>query len=284
MAPRRGRLLGALAATALPILVTASPAHAAGELQIVVDSADPAAGLDRLAPGVTWQSTFTASNTSGDDAALWLRVVDLEEDDNGCTRPEIAAGDTTCGAGGGELGRDLRVRFLAVGPGGGTTGPAVFDAALVDLEDATVLDPDLPGGTSRSFRVEVTLPGSSPNDTQSDLITFDIELVLEQLVGSETVVLLPFDPIKEPERSPLVPPLVPPAPEVAGVTVEQPPGGTGGATGAGGTSQPAPPVGTLPRTGTETGDLVQFGAMSILAGLALRTLVGRRGRDRSPRS
>ena len=164
------------------VIVAAPPAHAAGALHVVVDGGGPLVDLDRLIPGSTRQSGISVSNTSGDDAVLSLRVVDLREDDNGCKRPETRDGDDTCGEGGGELGRDLTVAVVPLGVDGNPT-EAVFDGSVRDLVTWTVAAQRLAAWTERSFRLDWELPISSPNDTQSDTMAFNLEFVLEQAVG-----------------------------------------------------------------------------------------------------
>jgi hypothetical protein len=177
------RQLLALVTIASAVIIAAPPAHAAGELRVVADGGGPLVDLSRLAPGMTRQSRFSASNTSGDDAALALRVVDLREDDNGCNRAETRHGDNSCGQGGGELGRDLTVAVVPLGVDGSPSGEAVFSGSVRNLVTWTVAAQRLAAGTERSFRLDWELPISSPNDTQTDTVAFDFEFVLEQEVG-----------------------------------------------------------------------------------------------------
>lgn len=282
MARRSVRAVLALLAAVAALAVAPSAAHAAGELHLEVEGGSPLVDLDHLAPGSTWQSKLSATNTSTDDGELALRVVALEEDDNGCVGPETADGDHTCGDGGGELGRDITVAILPLDAGGLPDGPAVFHGTLRDLVAWTTLDPLLPAGVKRSFRLDWALSKDSPNDTQSDTVTFDLEVVLEQIVPGEK----DGDPQDQP-RQPQGPGATvpgpagtPPRPEVAGTSETRATTTTAAPrSGASGTSEGGSGRGRLPRTGLDTAVLVELGAVSVVTGVVLRTAARRRRRS-----
>lgn len=204
------------------VIAAPSPAYAAGELRVVVDGGGPLVDLTRLAPGSTRQSTFSAANTSGDDAALTLRVVDLREDDNGCNHPETAYGDVTCGDAGGELGRDLTVSVVPLAPGGLPSGQSVFAGSVRDLGAWTVVAQRLAAGTERSFRLDWELPFGSPNDTQSDTMGFDVEFGLEQTVGRADDVAVQGLAVSDPDPPAAVAQLGPNGPRATVLGAELP--------------------------------------------------------------
>jgi hypothetical protein len=256
MTPRNLKQLLAVMTVVCAVGVAAPPAHASGELRVVVDGGGPLVDLTRLAPGATRQSTFSAFNTSGDDAVLALRVVDLREDDNGCLRPETAYGDVTCGEGGGELGRDLTVAVVPLGVDG-SPGEAVFDGSVRELVAWTVADQRLAAGAERSFRLDWELPFSSPNDTQTDRVAFDVEFILEQAIGTGEEVVV--ERVGTPADT-----------EVSGTHFGPAPLEPTGA--------PTRVLGALPATGAGPFKQIELAAMALVAGGLLLAITRRRRR------
>lgn len=248
-------LLLAVLTVAPVAVIAAPPARAAGELRVSVDGNGPLVNLAGLIPGGTRESNFSVANTSGDDAALALRLVDLREDDNGCVGAEAADGDSTCGAGGGELGRDLMVAVVPLGDEGQPTGPAVA-GSVRDLVAWTAVAPRLAAGTERSFRLDWALPGQSGNDVQTDTVSFDVEFVLEQTVGG---------------GDGAVPGPAGPTPDVQVLGAQLEPAGP-----------PTRVPGThLPKTGADPVSTVEFGSIALGIGAILLVATRRRRRPGS---
>lgn len=272
----------AVAAAASALLVAAAPAQASRsggdpstEPEVEVPGGGPLAPIGLLYPGSTGLSTFSVTNPSGDDAALHFRIVGLTEDDNGCVRPETDYGDVTCGDGGGELGRDLRMTMVPIDGGGNPTGPAVVDSPLRGLQDWTVIAASLAGGAQQHFRLDWALPPGSPNDTQTDTVTFDAEFAFEQDFGGGDDLTGGSDDSTGGTAGggdgTAVPQAGSPLPDssVLGVQLEPAPAEPTG-----------PPVripGTeLPRTGTESFEAAEIGAAAVVAGGFLLTVARRR--------
>jgi hypothetical protein len=163
-------LVGSLAALLLPEAARATVAPPGPLLDI--DAPTPLFDLSELAPGGGGDATVVVTNHAPRARTVEVRIVDLVDDDNGCNRPESADGDTSCGPGGGELGRDLLVSATADddGPLTGRTIRDVADAADPWLAVA------VPAGGRRTVRLHYELPASSPNDTQTDRVDFGVEI------------------------------------------------------------------------------------------------------------
>ncbi|MDO8392044.1 MAG: hypothetical protein Q7V57_16330 [Actinomycetota bacterium] len=140
----------------------------------------PLFDLATIAPGDSGAATLVVTNPLAFPVTVEFSVASLRDDDNGCTEPERVIGDTTCGSGGGELQDDLRITLTDA-----TTG-AVFAADTVHaLAALTVPDPvALSGYQARTYAVGYELPIWSSNMTQSDLVAFELVLVLQPVGGS----------------------------------------------------------------------------------------------------
>jgi cobalamin biosynthesis Mg chelatase CobN len=161
------RHLGAAAALAVVAIgVGATPASAGGP----------------LAPGDTWGSVVALPGAwTGQADRLGVSVVDLEQHENGCLRPETMAGDTSCEPGDGELAEQLTAMVTAGVLTGGTC--AVSGAAApLSLLDAAVTRLSVDRASCLSLRLEFDDAGAAGDDdnlAQSDTLGFSLRIVAE---------------------------------------------------------------------------------------------------------
>ncbi len=60
-------------------------------------------------PGASGTGTYILNNVGNINGFIDLENISVTDDDNGCNSAETAAGDITCGPGGGELGANINV-------------------------------------------------------------------------------------------------------------------------------------------------------------------------------
>lgn len=158
-----------------------STAHATEPPWLTVAAGLPMFALTDMSPGDAASATFTVTNPQSSPVKFSVAVTALANDDNGCNEPEQVAGDTTCGSGGGELQYDLRLTLAATEAtdrqiATGTVAEWAFQPAV----DTIVLG----GNETRTYRVGYSLPIGSSNMTQSDLVSFQFEMRLDQALDS----------------------------------------------------------------------------------------------------
>lgn len=138
---------------------------------------DPA----EIVPGDTGSATFAVTNPQAFPVEFSIAITGLANDDNGCNEPEREIGDTTCGAGGGELQSDLRLVLTATSP----TDRSIIEGTLDEWAGQAAVDTSaLSAHEQRTYRVDYELPIGSSNVTQSDLVSFQFEMRLDQMVDS----------------------------------------------------------------------------------------------------
>jgi hypothetical protein len=171
---------GALATS--PYVLAAPAQEASDWLQVV--GPVPLFGLTDLAPGATGRAELTVTNRMPLPARFAIQVVDLRSDDAGCNEPEREAGDTTCGQGGGELADVLDVTLVAVTRDG--MDRTLRSDTLGELDGVPVRDEEaLHPGEQRTYAVSYELRGAATNVAQSDRLSFDLALELEQASGAD---------------------------------------------------------------------------------------------------
>jgi hypothetical protein len=163
----------ARALTLLALLTTTLGFAVAGtaqgtDLPATSDGSTPSA----LMPGSQTSLEFAVPNPSGSAASLRVRATDVTQDDDGCVPSETQAGDVTCGAGGGELGRWLLLRMVRVGDG---ADQQLWAGSLDQLQAGVDLVDQVAGGDSVQLRLVVELSIDAPNETQSDAVTFTLQ-------------------------------------------------------------------------------------------------------------
>lgn len=183
-----------LAMAGLPFL--AAPAALAGDAggQVLIDvpgdghgfvhdSSTPLLDFDRLAPGMTTSADLAVMNASANAADLTLTATNVVNDDNGCLPPEIRAGDTTCGPGGGELGHWMQFTVSSVDSG--AVHP-LWTGNIDDLEGGAVLERGITPGAVQTLRLDATLPYAAGNDTMSDRLGYGLRWTLSSSLGSDS--------------------------------------------------------------------------------------------------
>ena len=144
----------------------------------VHDSTTPLFTVDKLAPGFGRTATLEVRNDSPDAAALSLSATDIVEYENGCMHSEAFV-DASCGPLQGELGHELQFGVYLDPENDGTyEATPTWTGTLYDLASPAELLASLPGGGIAGMRVDMTLPSSSGNETQTDDVDFAFRLTL----------------------------------------------------------------------------------------------------------
>jgi hypothetical protein len=144
----------------------------------VHDSTTPLFDVSRLAPGLGQTATLLVRNDTTSAGALALSATDITEYENGCMHSEAVV-DTTCGPLEGELGHELLFSVYLDPENDGTFEPTPrWSGTLYDLATPPSLVTGLPGGRVAGLRVDMTLPSSSGNETQTDNVDFAFRLTL----------------------------------------------------------------------------------------------------------
>lgn len=171
----------ALASLLAAVVMLTSPAAADGELEVDLPGGSPLFELDDLAPGAGGEERMVIRNATADPATYLVAIVDLVDDDNGCNRPEVAAGDTSCGGHGGELSRDLLVTIVD------DRAQQLYSGSLRDLAAGAPVGASLGPGASTALTVGYRFDPASGNETQTDRVLFGIEVSLSHDVATSSV-------------------------------------------------------------------------------------------------
>lgn len=187
---RRALLLGFLvvagALTVLDPLVAPSTALASGEQLLVNvggghgwvhDSTTPILDFKQLAPGTQTRGSLILKNQAAQSGTLSLRATNVHNDDNGCLPQEVAAGDTTCGAGGGDLQRWMVFTVSRIDGSG--LPQTLWHGTMADLKNGVKLDSSVPAHGTSQLQVTAALPYAAGNDTMTDQLGFDLQWSLE---------------------------------------------------------------------------------------------------------
>jgi hypothetical protein len=138
----------------------------------------PLFDLTGIEPGWSSRAVVSVRNDSGHPASLSVAAAEIVDDENGCTAEESLV-DTTCsGTNAGELGRRMTVTVLSAAEGTSTPAATVFSGSVDDLATAKTLATDEPAGSVSSYTIVVALPRGTGNETQSDRVSFDLQLRL----------------------------------------------------------------------------------------------------------
>lgn len=113
---------------------------------------------------------------------LWLRFLDVHDDDNGCT-PAEAPVDRSCGLGGGELAQALT--FAASSAVG-----VKWSGTVAEIERGADIGA-LPATAGRWIRMTATLPAAAGNEVQSDSLAFRLRVELHTTHGVAGVTVGP---------------------------------------------------------------------------------------------
>lgn len=176
-------LVGLAAAAAAVVPSTAAQA-ATHDMSInlgsgwVHDSATPLFAVTGFAPGLSQTKTLLVRNDTTELGDLALSADSIVEAENGCMHSEAVV-DTTCGATQGELGHELVFSvYLDPQDDGSYDATPVWTGTLYDLATPTALLNNIPGGGIVGLKVDMALPFSSGNETQTDDVDFSFRLSL----------------------------------------------------------------------------------------------------------
>jgi hypothetical protein len=192
----RRALTVALAITAglAVFLLGPASASAAGGVPIDIGSgfttnpSGPLITLTNLIPGGSSSAVVGVRNLSNASADIALQLINVHDDEHGCTKSEALV-DTTCGdpgLGEGDLGADL---VFTVDEGATKTGPFTntwTGSAATLVSAATDISAAIPATSDRWLRITVSLPFATGNETQTDTFGFGIQV---DLTGLGTVVV-----------------------------------------------------------------------------------------------
>ena len=180
-------LVGAVA-LAIPAASAAAAPATVGSQHISIntgsgwthDPSTPLFDFTRIAPGWTGTATLAVRNDSDQAAAIGLSATNIAEDENGCNHPESFV-DTSCtGVDAGELGKEITLTVYAdPSHNGAYDSTPTWSGSIEDLKQAATLSSHLPGGGVSSYKIDATLPMSSGNETQTDRVSFDLQVTLD---------------------------------------------------------------------------------------------------------
>jgi hypothetical protein len=179
-------LIGTVALTVLGPVVAAPAALASGNQLLVNagdghgwvrDSATPILNFDHLAPGTQTQGSLALKNNAAENGTLSLRATNVHNDDNGCVPQEVAAGDTTCGGGGGDLQRWMVFTVARTDSAGHEQ--VLWHGTMAALKDGVKLGGGVSAHSTSHLQVTAALPYVAGNDTMTDQLGFDLRWSLE---------------------------------------------------------------------------------------------------------
>jgi hypothetical protein len=139
--------------------------------------------VDRLVPGMTATARFEVHRGGALKGGQFAsEIADLVDDDNGCQHSEAADGDTTCGAGQGELSSQLRLTQQWSAPGTDCADVVATSAGAPTLaasNDEPVMASDTTSSQDTACLVVVVdLPPEADNLIQSDSSRFALRIGL----------------------------------------------------------------------------------------------------------
>ena len=138
--------------------------------------ADPLLDTRSLSPGRALTAQLGVRSGFGVGTKLTLSLIDVHDDDNGCSAAESEV-DQTCGAGQGDLGARLA---MTVDLATKQTGPfrTVWSGSADQLAQSVALDGAVPAKGERWLKLTAAVPASVGNIVQSDSIIFGVRVVL----------------------------------------------------------------------------------------------------------
>jgi len=148
----------------------------------------PLITITKLIPGGSSSAVVGVRNLSNASADIALQLINVHDDEHGCTKSEALV-DTTCGDPGldeGDLGADL---VFTIDEGAAKTGPFTntwTGSAATLVSAATDISAAIPATSDRWLRITVSLPFATGNETQTDTFGFGIQV---DLTGLGTVVV-----------------------------------------------------------------------------------------------
>lgn len=160
----------------------------AGTLDLVVDGMNGVKTnfeIENVQPSYNESCEVNLTNIGTCDGYLSIWMENLTDDDNGCTVPEAAVPDNSCGPnGGGELSQNLYIVIQdeTVSPVHVYYDDTLANFAATHSNQSTQLDlGDLDAGESRDITFGYYVPSNVGNIIQSDSSTFDVVVDLLQI-------------------------------------------------------------------------------------------------------
>ncbi len=128
--------------------------------------------FDAMAPGIGRSQELWITSRSEQPVSAEVGVRDLESWDNGCLRPELRAGDTTCRSEG-ELLPWLQVRLERLDDGGAVL---LYDGRLAELADRDNISLGRAVSEDSPVRLRMTVvpDAAMGNDTMTDSVRFSV--------------------------------------------------------------------------------------------------------------
>lgn len=172
-------------ATVLTVFLALGPAATSAMptqrmlVEVVVADGEALLQAEDVEPGSRGTQSFTVAGRGRVPAIAELRVVDLVSIEDGCTDPELEAGDRSCRPGEGELEDELIVT-VTTEPASGA--PVVLhEGPLRALSDGIVLDTTpRPADDVRSFVLAWRVPEDVDDVIQGDGVRFDVDVILRR--------------------------------------------------------------------------------------------------------
>lgn len=192
-------LAAALCCLVLGVLLPPS-ADAAGGGRVQVSlpgqsfTAHPSGSLFQvggLAPGAATSAVLGVRSGFGGDTALRLKLLDVHDDDNGCTPAETAV-DHSCGVGGGDLGAAVVFTVATSTTRSGTFAPA-WTGTVAQLKQGAATQVVLRAHEQRWLQVTAALPATVGDEIQSDTLGFRLRVELAASSGIAGVSVGPGD-------------------------------------------------------------------------------------------
>lgn len=188
MISRRLGVFFVLATVATVGLAFASPvgAQSTERVEVEVIGGGPVFDFSQIYPGATLTSSVRVSNI-GDDAGLLTLDAEDVVDESRCSAAETREG-LACGSGRGYLGEQVEFSIERVAAGG--EEEQVWRGRIDELDDVAMAPTPLEAGASAEYRLRAHLPVTSGNETQSDLLGFDLRFQLASQTAGEFATVL----------------------------------------------------------------------------------------------
>ena len=187
----RCALTAALAvATGLAVfLLGPASASAAGGVPIDIGAgfttnpAGPLLTLTNMIPGESASAVVGVRNLSNASADIALQLINVHDDEHGCTKSEALV-DLTCGDPGLGEGDLTNALVFTIDEGDAKAGPFTqtwTGGAATLVAAATDISASIPATSDRWLRITVSLPFASGNQTQTDTFGFGLRVFLSGL-------------------------------------------------------------------------------------------------------
>jgi hypothetical protein len=192
---RRATTVALAAATGLAVfLLGPASASAAGGVPIDIGAgfttnpSGPLLTVSKLIPGGSSSAVVGVRNLSNASADIDLQLINVHDDEHGCTKSEALV-DHTCddpGLGEGDMANAL---VFTIDEGDAKAGPFTqtwTGSAATLVAAATDISASIPATSDRWLQITVSLPFATGNETQTDTFGFGIQV---DLTGLGTVVV-----------------------------------------------------------------------------------------------